>query len=692
LSAEAGSGAGDRFGHSVTISGDNIAVGATYESSNAIGTGGDDTNDLAFRAGAVYVFGRNGSSWLRTAYLKASNTEASDEFGFSVSMDGGILLVGAFGEDSAALDIDGLQTNGAAESGAAYLFTKYGSTWVQKSYIKASNTNASDRFGNSVALSGGYFIVGAVGEASATDDPANNAAVNAGAAYTYTAQPGIFSICKSGLSASGGVDLAFSTLGQSAIGNFVFSEVGLQGTGASGGRNRALYGFGTSGPFSASVLQSGASLAGLTGLPAGSKLSAVFGPVSNELPLGSALFQGTVTGPGLSSSNNRILFGFDGELKALCRTGVAVPELSAAKPKTYQDVIHSRNGGIGLSYLLSSGAGVTSSNDSGILGLAPNGSVVDSSAREGQIAFGGGGNFGQFSGRAVAVATSDDLYFIAKFIPTGSAPVDALFKMGFFDIDSRSTPLQGQLAGGVSAGERYGAFTGATSFVLGALLRATLTSSPVSSNEGVWTDAGVLRLRKGQTLEPGVNIAKILRVWGLNSGQIIAQVMLSGTAVTSSNNQALILRQLVGVNPIYLMRTGSPAPGIGLASVTVASIQAVDVHPSGDYAVLGSLKGGLAAANQVLWTGDTSLGNDTTLSHLRLPQKRLRKGDRYTSSIGSFLPITANDIIRSIALKTALDASGVGARGLAQQIDEMGLVVLTLTGDRKIQELVLLFP
>ena len=63
---------------SVAISGDTVVVGGSRESSNATGVNGDQTDNSAFRAGAAYVFVRNGTTWSQQAYLKASNTDASD--------------------------------------------------------------------------------------------------------------------------------------------------------------------------------------------------------------------------------------------------------------------------------------------------------------------------------------------------------------------------------------------------------------------------------------------------------------------------------------------------------------------------------------------------------------------------------------------------------------------------------------
>ncbi|OGB07018.1 MAG: hypothetical protein A3E23_14685 [Burkholderiales bacterium RIFCSPHIGHO2_12_FULL_65_48] len=165
--------ANDHFGYSVALSGDGntLAVGVRYESSNATGIDGNQADNSAGGAGAVYVFTRSGSTWSQQAYVKASNTEIGDQFGFSVALsgDGNTLAVGAYTEDSNATGINGNQAdNSASSSGAVYVFTRSGSTWGQQVYVKASNTDANDAFGYSVALSGdgNTLAVGAYGEAS----------------------------------------------------------------------------------------------------------------------------------------------------------------------------------------------------------------------------------------------------------------------------------------------------------------------------------------------------------------------------------------------------------------------------------------------------------------------------------------------------------------------------------------------
>lgn len=183
-------GAGDQFGWTMSMSGDTLAVGAPAESSNAIGIGGDQTNNTATSSGAVYVFTRAGGSWAQQAYIKASNTAPAAAFGHSLSLSGDTLAVGAYGEASNATGINGNQNNTMATgSGAVYVFVRSGTTWTQEAYIKPSNTGANDQFGYSVSLSGNTLAVGAPLEDSNAQgidgNGANNAMTDSGAAYVF---------------------------------------------------------------------------------------------------------------------------------------------------------------------------------------------------------------------------------------------------------------------------------------------------------------------------------------------------------------------------------------------------------------------------------------------------------------------------------------------------------------------------
>lgn len=189
--------AGDLFGYQVALAadGNTLAISAMREASSATGVGGNQADDSAATSGATYVFSRSGSTWSQQAYLKASNASADEEFGnaLSISSDGNTLAVGAHREDSAATGVGGDQLdNSAVISGAAYVFSRSGSSWTQQAYIKASNTAAFDAFGCSLSLSGdgNTLAVGAIyeasGDAGVGADQADNSLFQSGAVYMYS--------------------------------------------------------------------------------------------------------------------------------------------------------------------------------------------------------------------------------------------------------------------------------------------------------------------------------------------------------------------------------------------------------------------------------------------------------------------------------------------------------------------------
>ncbi len=155
-------GANDKFGGDVAVDGDTIIVGAHTEKSSATGVNGNQIDDSANNAGAAYVFVRSDAVWSQQAYLKASNTEAFDQFGYSVALSGDTAVVGAWEEDSGATGVDGDQNdNSLVNAGAAYVFARSGGNWSQQAYLKASNTDAFDQFGTSTAVLGDVILIGA---------------------------------------------------------------------------------------------------------------------------------------------------------------------------------------------------------------------------------------------------------------------------------------------------------------------------------------------------------------------------------------------------------------------------------------------------------------------------------------------------------------------------------------------------
>jgi hypothetical protein len=148
---------GDRFGHSVSISGDTVVVGAR----------GDDSSQ-----GSAYIFEKPGTGWsdmTQTAKLTASDGAATAVFGHSVAISGDTVVVGAYGDDTTYVD-----------QGSAYVFEKPEGGWsdmTQTAKLTASDGYVYDELGVSVSISGDTVVVGADGD--------NIAYLDQGSAYVY---------------------------------------------------------------------------------------------------------------------------------------------------------------------------------------------------------------------------------------------------------------------------------------------------------------------------------------------------------------------------------------------------------------------------------------------------------------------------------------------------------------------------
>jgi hypothetical protein len=122
----------DQFGWSVSLSGDTAVVGSVYDED---------------RTGSAYVFTRAGSTWTQQQKLTASDAAIEDAFGVSVSIDGDTIAVGAGWKDTFV--------------GAAYVYIRSGTIWTQQQKITASDGANGDEFGMAVSISGDTIVVGA---------------------------------------------------------------------------------------------------------------------------------------------------------------------------------------------------------------------------------------------------------------------------------------------------------------------------------------------------------------------------------------------------------------------------------------------------------------------------------------------------------------------------------------------------
>lgn len=192
-------GENDFFGDALSLSGDTLAVGVSYEDSSQTTVTNGPTpliNDELLESGATYIFRRTATSWSQEAYIKAGNAGSEDYFGWAVALSGEALAVGATGESSLRNTIrndgDADSNNSSPQSGAVYVYRRNNSQWIQEAFIKASNANSTDEFGSALSLSSDTLAVSASNEDSNQKTitngnlaSINNEAQESGAAYIF---------------------------------------------------------------------------------------------------------------------------------------------------------------------------------------------------------------------------------------------------------------------------------------------------------------------------------------------------------------------------------------------------------------------------------------------------------------------------------------------------------------------------
>lgn len=190
---------GDLFGSALALSDDGtvLAVGAHFEAGSGAGIN-PPVDDSLSSAGAAYVFERTTAGvWLQTAYVKASDPDEGDRFGYSLALsgDGRVLAVGAYGEDGSGAGVDPPEDDALPSAGAVWVYVQDDAgVWSSDAYLKANNPGQSDAFGLSVALDGqgGILAVGAYAEAGSgigIGSTPDDLAPGTGAVYVFARDP-----------------------------------------------------------------------------------------------------------------------------------------------------------------------------------------------------------------------------------------------------------------------------------------------------------------------------------------------------------------------------------------------------------------------------------------------------------------------------------------------------------------------
>ncbi|MCB1065852.1 MAG: hypothetical protein KDN20_23405, partial [Verrucomicrobiae bacterium] len=695
------------FGGSLALCGDILAVGA-YDL-------------IGFTTGAVYLYDLD-EEGTELRKLTPSDGAASDWFGRRLAMDGGRLLVGAEFHQS--------------EDGAAYLYDIGTGNLIRK--LTAPNSGGAGRFGGTLALSGNLALIagsepylvdvrtgGVVRELSVADNATSfspssvslcgNLAVlgnsqdddlntNSGAAYFFRPLAGplpLTTITQRGNSVGNKYpDTEYRAFPMPAIGpdgevNFCAN---LSGPGSGGGRDKLI-----ASTLPGIVSPLAKSRDPRLGYGAGVVIQTFRPPIRNRA--GSFVYEQFLRGPGITPFNRHVIVANTGS--EILRTGIPIPALNSGdgdpEALTFTELTHkpnSTNGLVGIAHRLRRNvAGVTATNDSGIILGLEVGSVSRVDAREGNVAS-TGDTYGQFFGR-VAQNTSAYYAHAGYMLPSGGGtPVQQCFSHQDSGSTIYNVARQGEAAPLGSIYRQSPEETATFRTILGegmigafGFTRARIVrSGNRSRNEGIWREGEFNpRILKGEEFDaPGTYLQRILRFWPVGNGNIVMLIKLSGPAVNPGNDCALAMLEKVPLVDFWnlqkLVREGDAV--CDWDCPRVRAIQRVDVDPiNGNYAVVVSLTGS-PARNQALLTGNANLArpnpplNSGDFTALRRPNLILRKGTLYNTRYAQ------STRLRSIVMEPRVDRTGSGGKGLGQVINENGEVVLCLQFDDGAKELV----
>ena len=205
-------GSNSQFGYSVSMEGGILAVGAKWSDQGGLSNSG---------AAYLYQIEQNGSAHFLQK-LVPSDANASDNFGYSISVSDHLVAVGSPYHDH----------GGIVNAGSAYFYrVEQNGTVSQLSKVTASDANASDKFGSSVSLSGNLLAVGAY-----DDDHAG--ILDAGSAYLFQLEQNgsvteLGKVTASDADANDQFGLSVSLFGETfAVGAFMHDPDGLNLAGA----------------------------------------------------------------------------------------------------------------------------------------------------------------------------------------------------------------------------------------------------------------------------------------------------------------------------------------------------------------------------------------------------------------------------------------------------------------------------
>jgi hypothetical protein len=548
-------------------------------------------------------------------------------------------------------------------------------------YVKISApANASASFGKSLALQGIKLAV-----PDAEDDTLFD---NAGAVHLISGinRPLPFSATLANQGGSspglGGATLSrfrevvITPFGQGAL------IANLAGAGTASGTHRTVF-TAIPAPF-AFRARSGSPINDLTPTSTIEKL------LANET--NNAIFQSLVKGPGITSSNSRVIYRQNSSgVQRLAHQGISLLG-TGLRPLLFNQVSQSYNTprvAFATRFAPSKSLPIVEKKTDSALVWANYGDDTHYLIREGDSSATSSSpnTLGEVGG--VHALFHNHLFFSAFLTDVSAAQNQALFRRSSILPVGETTKLiqKGNptvnASGGLSLTHTFSSLLAVSADdAQMAIAKATSKSATTSkTTTGLWripnNAPDRLLLETGMVLG-SLKISRIDQFWAAY-GQCLALVRLAGPGVTSANDRALLLVQTTGLangQILTLLREGDPAPGC--PGALISTLSRVDVDPFfGHYLVLATLAGAPTSSNLALFRGHSRADlNSLAAQSLRKPYLALRKG----FWIGLNTPITSFTLPENHTSKGGAGAVGLG-RALQQpaNVHVGGPFITTLT-------------
>lgn len=170
-----------------------LGLSAVVQASDSDSLQGLSDADWRSIQGQMIHRGKTGD--VTPSILKAPASDPNDLFSWSMDISGDTLVISSVLDDSAAIGVNGDELDNSVEdSGAVYVFVRRQGEWQKEAYLKASNPDEEDWFGEVVAIDGDTLAVSAILEDSGATgrdgDQSDNSIMNAGAVYVFVREDG----------------------------------------------------------------------------------------------------------------------------------------------------------------------------------------------------------------------------------------------------------------------------------------------------------------------------------------------------------------------------------------------------------------------------------------------------------------------------------------------------------------------